>query len=129
MGSSLSADAPAMAAILGVIAARGLFFLDSRTSAQSVGFRLAGSLGVPAAERQVFLDDDLHPDLIAAQFQRLLDLARSRGEAIAIGHPHPSTLAALAAEVPRARSQGYRFVPVSTLLDRPAPPPPGATGR
>jgi polysaccharide deacetylase 2 family uncharacterized protein YibQ len=129
MGSSLSADAPSMATILGVLAERRLFFLDSRTSAQSVGYRVATSLGVPAAERQVFLDDDPHPDAVAGQFQRLLDLSRTRGEAIAIGHPHANTLATLAAEVPRARAQGFRFVLVSDLLDRPHPPPAPVTGR
>jgi polysaccharide deacetylase 2 family uncharacterized protein YibQ len=119
MGSGLSTDPASMAAILGVLSARGLFFLDSRTSAQSVAYRLAWELGVPAAERQVFLDDDLRPEAIAAQFQRLLDLARARGEAIAIGHPHAETFATLAAEVPRAQDQGFRFVQVSALLDRP----------
>jgi polysaccharide deacetylase 2 family uncharacterized protein YibQ len=123
MGSGLSANAPAMSTILEVLAAQGLFFLDSRTSAQSVAYRLATSLGVPAAERQVFLDDDLNPDAVATQFQRLLDLARTRGEAIAIGHPHPSTLAVLATAVPRAQALGYRFVRVSALLDRPPAPP------
>jgi polysaccharide deacetylase 2 family uncharacterized protein YibQ len=118
MGSGLSADETSMGAILGVLAARGLFFLDSRTSAQSVGFRLATSLGVPAAERQVFLDDDPSPAAVRAEFLRLLELARGRGEAIAIGHPHPATLATLAAEVPRAKALGYRFVPVSALLER-----------
>jgi polysaccharide deacetylase 2 family uncharacterized protein YibQ len=120
MGSSLSADAIPMATVLGVIGAQGLYYLDSRTSAQSVGFRLATSLGIPAAERQVFLDDDLRPEAVAAQFQHLLDLARERGSAIAIGHPHAATLAALADAVPRARALGYQFVTVSSLLDRPA---------
>jgi polysaccharide deacetylase 2 family uncharacterized protein YibQ len=129
MGSGLSTDPTSMAAILGVLAPRGLFFLDSRTSAESVGYRVAASLGVPVAERQVFLDDDLHPEAIAAQFQRLLDLARSRGEAIAIGHPHPETLATLAAEVPRAQAAGFRFVQVSALLDHPRAAPPPPTGR
>ena len=126
MGSALSADPGSMSTILGVLAERGLYFLDSRTSAQSVGFRVATSLGVPAAERQVFLDDDPHPAAVAAEFQHLLELARTRGGAIAIGHPHAATLATLAAEVPRAQALGYRFVQVSALLDRPpvaAPPP------
>jgi polysaccharide deacetylase 2 family uncharacterized protein YibQ len=129
MGSGLSTDPASMASILGVLAPRGLFYLDSRTSAESVGYRVAASLGVPAAERQVFLDDDLHPEAIAAQFQRLLDLARSRGEAIAIGHPHPETLATLAAEVPRAQAAGFRFVQVSALLDHPRATPPAPTDR
>jgi len=129
MGSALSADPGSMSTILGVLAERGLYFLDSRTSAQSVGFRVATSLGVPAAERQVFLDDDPHPAAVAAEFQHLLELARTRGGAIAIGHPHAATLATLAAEVPRAQALGYRFVQVSALLDRPPAAAPLPTGR
>lgn len=120
MGSRLSADEGSMRAILGVLAARNLFFLDSRTSAKSVGFRLASTLGVPAAERQVFLDSEPRPEAIRGQFARLLSVARQRGSAIAIGHPFAETLAALAEEIPRAQAAGYQFVPVSYLLDRPS---------
>jgi uncharacterized protein len=119
MGSGLSADHGPMVTILSLLAERRLFFLDSRTSAESVGYRVALDLGMPAAERQVFLDDDLSPEAIRAQFQRLLDVARTHGAAIAIGHPFPETLAALKSEVPRAKAEGYEFVPVSYLLTRP----------
>ena len=119
MGSGLSADERSMKTILGVLAGRGLFFLDSRTSAQSVAYQVAIRAGVPAAERQVFLDSDTQPEAIREQFHRLLGLARTRGAAVAIGHPHPETLAVLAEEVPKARALGYEFVPVSYLLDRP----------
>ena len=118
MGSRLSADGTSMKIILGVLAGRGLFFLDSRTSPESVGYRLAVDLKVPTAERQVFLDGDQRAEMIHQQFQRLLNLARQNGEAIAIGHPHPATLATLSAEVPAAREQGFEFVPVSALLRR-----------
>lgn len=120
MGSRLSEDERSMDAVLGVLAGRrNLFFLDSRTSAASVGYKTAIRQGIPAAQRQVFLDGDPSPDAIRTQFQRLLDLARTQGAAIAIGHPHPETLDVLAEEVPRARALGYEFVPVSYLLDRP----------
>ncbi len=122
MGSGLSADAPSMHAILQVLAGRGLFFLDSRTSADSVAYRTALSMGIPAAERKVFLDRDPQPEAIREQFQRLLTLARTRGAAVAIGHPHPETLAALQEEVPKAKADGYEFVPVSFLLDREGEP-------
>jgi hypothetical protein len=118
MGSLLSAEEGPMSAVLGVLAERGLFFLDSRTSAESVGYKVALGLGVPAAERQVFLDGDESPEAIHAQFQRLLTLARARGSAVAIGHPHPETLAALTREVPKAKAEGFEFVPVSYLLTR-----------
>jgi polysaccharide deacetylase 2 family uncharacterized protein YibQ len=119
MGSGLSADGTAMRAILGVLAGQKLFFLDSRTSAQSVGYKVAVELGMPAAERQVFLDDDPSPAAIDAQFDRFVNLAKSKGAAIAIGHPHPATLAALTRRVADAKAQGVTFVPVSYLLDQP----------
>ena len=107
-----------MDAILGVIGRHGLYFLDSRTSAESVGYQAARELDLPAAERQVFLDPDPRPEAVRYQFRRLLDEARKRGSAIAIGHPHPETLRVLQEEVPLAAARGYRFVPVSYLLDR-----------
>ena len=100
------------------VAEKGLFFLDSRTSAESVGYQEAERLGIPAAERQVFLDDDLRPDAIAEEFRRMLQIATEKGFAIAIGHPHAATLEVLARELPRARAAGYEFVPVSYLVDR-----------
>lgn len=118
MGSLLSSEEGPMNVVLGVLAERGLFFLDSRTSADSVGYKVALGLGVPAAERQVFLDGEATPEAIHTQFQRLLNLARTKGSAIAIGHPHPETLAALTREVPKAKADGFEFVPVSYLLTR-----------
>jgi uncharacterized protein len=120
MGSVLSAAPGAMRPILEELAARHLFFLDSRTSPDSVGYEMALELGMPAAERQVFLDTDPSQGGVAAQFSRLLDVARQRGAAIAIGHPREDTFAVLEREVPRAVAAGYEFVPVSYLLDRPA---------
>jgi uncharacterized protein len=119
MGSGLSTEEGPMSTLMGLLAGRGLFFLDSRTSAESVAYKTAVRLGLPAAERQVFLDGDPSPEAIRAQFLRLLNLARDRGAAIAIGHPYPETLDTLAEEVPKARALGYEFVPVSFLLDRP----------
>lgn len=122
MGSGLTKDRAAMQAILGVVEEHELFFLDSRTSAESVGYRLALDLGIPAAERQVFLDGDPDPQEIAYQFGRLLDIARDEGAAIAIGHPHAVTLEVLEREIPLAVAAGYEFVPVSYLLDRAVAP-------
>lgn len=118
MGSRMSEDETAMTPVLRLIGERGLFFLDSRTSAESIGYRTARSLGLPAAERHVFLDRDPSPEAIREQFQRLLDLSRTRGAAVAIGHPLPETLQVLTEEVARAKEEGFEFVPVSYLLDR-----------
>ncbi len=118
MGSKITADESAMRAVLGVVARHGLFFLDSRTTVETRAFDWARDLGIPAARRDVFLDDDLDAGAIAEQFHRLLELARANGAAVAIGHPHESTLTVLEREIPRARAAGVEFVPVSYLLER-----------
>lgn len=123
MGSELSTDADRMRAILGVLAERDLFYLDSRTSPDSVGYRVAREVGLAAAERHVFLDAEIGPEAIHAQFRRLLEVARGRGSAVAIAHPHADTLAVLRVDVPRAVAAGYEFVPVSRLTSRAAGPP------
>lgn len=118
MGSDLSSDPAAMRTILEVLAENGLFYVDSRTSADSVGYQMALEVGVPAAERQVFLDSVHETETVMEQFRRLLEVARERGTAIAIGHPSSVTLGVLEQEIPRALAAGYEFVPVSYLLDR-----------
>ncbi len=118
MGSSLTTDRESMAAILGVVQQRGLYFLDSRTSAQSAGYSLAKEIGIPTTERQVFLDGELSADWIGGQFLRAMEVARRDGAAVVIGHPHQITLEALNEWVPRAQQAGYEFVLVSALLER-----------
>jgi polysaccharide deacetylase 2 family uncharacterized protein YibQ len=116
MGSAFSADPAAMSAVLSVVRKRGLFFLDSRTSAASVGYTLAREAGIPTAERKVFLDGDRTHAAIRRELRRLLALANRGEPAIAIGHPYPETLGVLAEEIPRAREKGYRFVRISELV-------------
>lgn len=118
MGSSIASDPQAIAAVMQVVAKSNLFFLDSRTSADTLAYTTARRLGLPAGERQVFLDTEIESEAIAAQFDRLLALAQQRGSAIAIAHPHDITLRLLAERVPQAQAAGYEFVLASTLMDR-----------
>jgi polysaccharide deacetylase 2 family uncharacterized protein YibQ len=122
MGSVVTADREAMRALIAVVAERGLFFLDSRTTAESVAYELAREAGVPTARRDVFLDSSREPAAVAAELERLLEVARENGAAIGIGHPHEVTLAALEAWIPRALDAGVEIVPVSYLLERDARP-------
>jgi uncharacterized protein len=121
MGSRITADAAAMRAILGAVARADLYFLDSRTTAESVAFELAREVGIPAAQRDVFLDGDRDPEAIRLELERLFELARSRGAAIGIAHPYAETLALLDEEIPAARAAGIEFVPLSYLLERREP--------
>lgn len=117
MGSAVMADRRALSQVLEVLEDRDLFFLDSRTSAETLGYSLARQRGLRTAERQVFLDPSQDRETILAQFQVLLQTARSRGAAIAIAHPYDQTLDILDTQVPEALKLGFRFVHASELAD------------
>lgn len=118
MGSALTADSEAMTAVLEVLGERRLYFLDSRTSAESVGFELARASGIPAARRDLFLDEVDERGAIEAALDELVALARADGAAVGIAHPRDATLAVLAERLPRLRDEGVEMVPLSFLVER-----------
>ena len=118
MGSRFSEDEDKMRVVLGEMKQRGLFFVDSRTSAESKGYSLAVQMGVPAAERDVFLDNIQSPQAIGSELRRLAQLARLKGKAIGIAHPHEVTLEVLRQALPQLRQDGLELVPVSQVLQR-----------
>lgn len=113
MGSRFTRDREAMRTVLGELKTRGLMFLDSKTTLGSQAPGLAEGLRLPLAERDVFIDAERAPGAIAFQLARLERLARERGIAVAIGHPHDMTLDALRAWLPAARARGVAVVPIS----------------
>ncbi len=118
MGSVATADPRVMRAVLKELAARRLFFVDSRTTEETVALDVARELGVPSASRRVFLDSVATEKAVRASFEELLDRARREGSAVALGHPYPVTLALLERELPRLAEGGVRLVKVSELLER-----------
>jgi len=116
MGSRFTGDAAAMTPVIEELHARGLLFLDSRTSAATVGEALARRLGVPTVARNVFLDDENSAPAIAARLGDLEQTARRKGAAVAIGHAHDATLAGLAAWLPGLAEKRLVLVPLSTIV-------------
>ncbi|MDX1383280.1 MAG: divergent polysaccharide deacetylase family protein, partial [Thermoanaerobaculia bacterium] len=82
MGSAFSESPSAMRPFLEVVASRGLYFLDSRTSAGTSGLEVARDLGLAAVERNVFLDGSREPESIRAQFRRALEIAAAGTPAV-----------------------------------------------
>jgi polysaccharide deacetylase 2 family uncharacterized protein YibQ len=118
MGSKFTSDAHSMALVMEELRARGLVFLDSRTSAASAGIRQAIAYGVPHVARDVFLDDDQTPAAIAKQLAQVERVARQHGSVIAIGHPHGTTIAALRTWLAQLEEKGLALVPVSAVVRR-----------
>ena len=90
-----------------------LYFLDSVTIGNTQAMRAAQGTGVKVIKRKVFLDDTQNEADIRTQFNRAIALARRNGSAIAIGHPHPTTVRVLQQMV-------YNLPPDITLVRRAA---------
>lgn len=118
MGSLLTARREPMEWIMKELAARGLYFVDSRTTVQTVAASVAGDYGIPHLSRHVFLDNQQDGTAVHYQFKAALKKARQNGLAIAIGHPHEVTLKYLRRQLPRLERQGYELALVSEVLAR-----------
>jgi uncharacterized protein len=117
-GSALTENQEAMKFLMAELKTRNLFFLDSMTTAKSVAYATAIEFGMKAARRDVFLDNEGdNPAYIRKQLDELVEIARSRGTAIGIGHPHPATLNELRMWLTDIAAQGIEIVPVSRLMN------------
>ncbi|MFT6559354.1 divergent polysaccharide deacetylase family protein [Sneathiella sp.] len=116
MGSKFTAYEPGMQIVMDELAKRDLLFLDSKTTSASTGYRLALEKNVPAAIRDVFIDNVINVPDILKQLKKVEKLAAKNGHAIAIGHPHAETISALKIWMPQAVNAGYNFSTVSHIL-------------
>ena len=116
-GSQSTADVALMDKLMPVLREHRLFYIDSRTTAATVAYDAARRAGVQSAFRNVpFLDDVAEVAAVRKQLRLALREAVEKGEAIAIGHPHPATLKALAEVLPEAKSQGVQLATASELV-------------
>ena len=119
MGSRLTADRDRMRWLMQTLGTQPApFFLDSRTSEDSVAADVAAEYGIRNLSRDVFLDNERDETLIREQFFELVRLARAHGSALAIGHPFPETIAVLAELIPQLHRLGVDLVPVTRLRAR-----------
>jgi polysaccharide deacetylase 2 family uncharacterized protein YibQ len=114
-GSRATADAPLMQELMPALRQRNLFFIDSRTTASTVAYSTAERDGLPSASRKVFLDDTPTKEAVLAQLDLAAKEAQRDGSVIAIGHPHPATIAALTQAAPTLESRGIHLVFASDL--------------
>jgi polysaccharide deacetylase 2 family uncharacterized protein YibQ len=115
MGSRLTARSEQMYQVFSVLKRRGLFFIDSRTTNESVCRSSARLFQIPFTQRDVFLDHNHDAAFIRKQIRELVRIAQLKGEAVGIAHPHSTTYAILKEELPALRQQ-VEIVPVSRLV-------------
>lgn len=118
-GSLITESAPKIGAVLEVCKNAGIFFLDSRTTANSVVSQVAMEFGMNILERDIFLDNTPNREDILKEFLKGVKVANRDGYAIMIGHIWSgSNLANLLEEVyPVLKSKGYTLVTPGDLYE------------
>lgn len=121
MGSRFTASSKEMLQTLQVVKSRGLFFVDSLTTGDSKGYETARTLHLPAASRDVFLDNRLEEGAILQQLYLLKGIAMRHGCAVGIGHPFAETSRALRHFLRGVKNTELELVTMSDVLLPDAP--------
>lgn len=116
MGSRLTADKKSMLRIMAAMKKRGLYFVDSVTTAKTVARDAASESGVTILSRDVFLDPEAGRQTVRRQLFQVEEIARRTGYAIAIAHPHPETLDMLGPWLASASLRGFELVTIENLV-------------
>ena len=118
MGSRFTEKKTVMETVLREMKKEGMFFVDSLTTAKSIGYVTAKNLHVPVAVRDVFLDNVKDVDKISGQIIHLADLAEKKGHAIGICHPYEQTMEALRKAEKLFEERNIEVVSVSQVLEK-----------
>ena len=94
-GSVFTENDAAMNRLFKALKKYNFVFVDSRTTAKSVAKKYAIKYGMPYIVRNTFLDNEKDYKYIQNQLKKVIKIAKKRGYAIAIGHPHSMTMKVL----------------------------------
>jgi len=121
MGSKFTQLSGPLQGVMDFLKDTGMFFLDSRTTPFSKAYEIAKSANITALRRDVFLDHQKTPEFMQIQLKRLIIKAKQNGQALAIAHPHQSTLVFLREILPTLHNAGVELVDIQTYQNRKIP--------
>jgi polysaccharide deacetylase 2 family uncharacterized protein YibQ len=118
MGSKATGDNEFMTAVLKDLKKRDMFFLDSRTSKDTVCKQAALKAGIAYLGRDVFIDNELDPESIKRQMHKVEKMVLEGSDVIAIGHDRAMTVKVLKEVVPEMKEKGIKFVTLSEMAGK-----------
>ena len=95
-GSVYTGNYKAMNRLYSALRKEGFLFVDSRTIGSSKVRKITGQFGDAYIARDIFIDNEHNISYIHKQLKKAVGMAKKKGYAIAIGHPHKVTMQALA---------------------------------
>jgi len=94
-GSKFTADEVSMDRLVKTLKKYNFYFIDSRTTSKTVIKKYAKKYNLHYMSRNVFIDNIQDKQYIIKQLRNAIKIAKKKGFAIAIGHPHTMTLQTL----------------------------------
>jgi polysaccharide deacetylase 2 family uncharacterized protein YibQ len=116
MGSKATEDPEVMGTLMRILREEHLYFIDSHTSAHTVGPRMAREAGVPYAQNEKFIDLGKNLPEIKEALRSAMAKAKQEGKAVAIGHPQLLTARAIREMIPEIENEGIRLVFASEVV-------------
>lgn len=114
-GSKATEDRRLIRVVFGELKKNNMFFLDSLVTNYSVCESAAKEAGIRFIKRSIFLDNESVPAYIKKQFEKAIEIALKSGDAVAIGHDRPNTIAVLKEMIPAIEAKGIEITFVSNL--------------
>lgn len=115
MGSRMTTESEKINQIFSILKKRGLFFIDSITTSDTLCRSSARLFKLPFAQRDVFIDHEQDPAFIRKQIKNLIRIAIKKGEAVGIAHPHFETYKVLLEMMPDIKNK-VKLVPASAIV-------------
>ncbi len=116
MGSKATADPRVMQPLMATLKKEKLYFIDSHTSPQSLGPKIARKTGVASWQNDKFIDAKKNLDTIKEAIRSVMKKAKKEGKAVAIGHMRPLTARAIREMIPEMEKEGIRLVFASEVV-------------
>ena len=122
MGSLLTENTEKMKSLMAFAKKQDWYFLDSKTSEESVAQNVAMGKGLQTVGRDIFLDHHTPNtkanlnQILEKQFSRALKIASKKGSVVIICHPYPETFAFLENQLTSQKDK-FHFVKLSELVN------------
>jgi len=115
MGSRFMADEKKLEVVLRVLRDKNLFFIDSYTSRDTKGKKVARKIGLKFAGRDIFIDNKCNYTDTLKIIAKAIGKRDKWRTLIIIGHPYESTIMAIKKAIPMLKAKGIKIVPPSDL--------------
>ena len=117
MGAKFTASADSMEPILAELNDRGLLYLDSKATRNSVAGDITAELEMPSVVSNKFIDRVASRVAIDARLFELERIAKSSGTAVGIGFPYPVTVERVSEWARALRQKRYALAPLSAVVE------------